>query len=105
MNSISLLILKDIQTSNILCYGGQTHVPPFHALLNANTARDVYAVPATGCGVEREFSMSGNIFNKLRNRLLGKTIADIMQYKHWVANTCQSVIIEEDAQMIDKKEV
>ena len=33
----------------------------------ANIACDVYAVPATGCGVEREFSMSGNVVNKPRN--------------------------------------
>ena len=69
-------------------------------------ARDVYAVPATGCGVEREFSMSGNIVSKRRNRLLGKTIADIMQYKCWVANTRQSIVIEdEDSQMFEEKEV
>ena len=72
----------------------------------ADMARDVYAVPATGCGVEREFSMSGNIVSKRRNRLLGKTIADIMQYKRWVANTRQSIVIEdEDSQMFEEKEV
>lgn len=30
----------------------------------ANMAHDMYAVPATGCGVEREFSISGNVVNK-----------------------------------------
>jgi hypothetical protein len=69
----------------------------------ANMARDVYAVPATGCGVEREFSISGNIVSKRRNRLLGKTIADIMQYKRWVANTRQSIVIEEDARFEEKE--
>src|SRR5579859_3334591 len=32
-------------------------------------ARDVYAVPATGAGVEREFSISGRVITKRRNRL------------------------------------
>jgi hypothetical protein len=70
----------------------------------SNMARDVYAVPATGCGVEREFSMSGNVVNKPRNRLHGKTIANIMQYKRWVANTHQSFVIEEDTEMCEKME-
>jgi hAT family C-terminal dimerisation region len=48
-------------------------------------AKDVYAVPATGAGVEREFSISGNIVNRRRNRLSPKTISDLMQYKRWVA--------------------
>ena len=68
-------------------------------------ARDVYAVPATGCSVEREFSMSGNVVSKRRNRLIGKTVADIMQYKRWVANTRESIVIDEDAQMYEDKEV
>src|SRR5947207_14257015 len=33
MNSISLLVLKDIQMSNLRCNGGQTHVLPFHVSL------------------------------------------------------------------------
>jgi hAT family C-terminal dimerisation region len=70
----------------------------------ANMARDVYAVPATGCGVEREFSMSGNVVNKPRNRLHGKTIAKIMQYKRWVTNTHQSFVIEENAEMYETME-
>ena len=32
-------------------------------------ARDVMAVPATGAGVEREFSISGRVVTKPRNRL------------------------------------
>lgn len=53
----------------------------------AQMARDTYAVPATGSGVEREFSISGNIVNNRRNRLSPKTISDIMQYKRWMART------------------
>jgi len=51
----------------------------------ARWARDVFAVPSTGCGVEREFSISGRIVTKQRNRLVGSTISDIMQYKRWCA--------------------
>ena len=43
--------------------------------------RDVAAVPASSAGVEREFSMAGDIVTKKRNRLSGKTISNIMQYK------------------------
>jgi hAT family C-terminal dimerisation region len=47
--------------------------------------RDVLAVPATGAGVEREFSISGRVVSKLRGRLSAETISDIMFYKRWVA--------------------
>ena len=49
-----------------------------------NMAKDIYAVPATGSGVEREFSISSNIVNHRRNRLKLKTISDLMQYKRWL---------------------
>ena len=48
-----------------------------------NMAKDIYAVPATGSGVEREFSVSSNIVNHRRNRLK-LTISDLMQYKRWL---------------------
>ena len=51
----------------------------------AKMARDVYTIPATGAGVEREFSISGRLITKHRNRLAPKTIRDLMQYKRWVA--------------------
>ena len=47
--------------------------------------RDVAAVPASGAGVEREFSISGNVATKKRNRLTAKTISDTMIYKRWCA--------------------
>jgi hAT family C-terminal dimerisation region len=53
----------------------------------AQMARDTYAVPATSSGVEREFSISGNIVSNRRNRLSPKTISDIMQYKRWMVRT------------------
>ena len=56
-------------------------------------AQDVFAVPSTGCGVEREFSISGRMVTKHRNRLSGSTISDLMQYKRWCAR--KGDIIEE----------
>ena len=47
--------------------------------------RDVAAVPASGADVEREFSISGNVATKKRNRLTAKTISDTMIYKRWCA--------------------
>ena len=47
-------------------------------------ARNVMSVPATGAGVEREFSISGRVITKQRNRLKSSMIQDLMQYKHWV---------------------
>ena len=44
-------------------------------------ACDVLAVPATGAGVEKEFSISGRVVTKQRNRLSPTTIRDLMQYK------------------------
>ena len=65
----------------------------------ARMARDTYAVPATGSGVEREFSISGNLVNKRRNRLNPKTISDLMQYKRWLART--GVLAKLKAEKID----
>jgi hypothetical protein len=48
-------------------------------------AKDVFAVQATGAGVEREFSISGRIITKHRNHLSPRTIRDLMQYKRWIA--------------------
>jgi hypothetical protein len=44
-------------------------------------ARDVLAVPASGCMIEREFSISGRIETWQRNRLSPKRISDVMMYK------------------------
>ena len=47
-------------------------------------ARDYFAVPATGAGVEREFSKSGRVATSLRSRLSSKTITNIMLYKNYL---------------------
>ena len=48
-------------------------------------ARDYFAVPATGAGVEREFSKSRRVATSLRSRLSSKTITNIMLYKNYLA--------------------
>jgi hypothetical protein len=48
-------------------------------------ACDTFAVPASGAGVEREFSISGRVITKQRNRLNPSTIRDLMQFKRWSA--------------------
>ena len=44
-------------------------------------AHDTFAVPATGAGVERVFSKSGQVATWSRTRLHAKTIAETMLYK------------------------
>lgn len=50
-------------------------------------ARDVLAVPASGCAVERQFSISGRMTIWQRNRLSPKIISDSMIYKSALAKT------------------
>ena len=62
----------------------------------ARMARDVLAVPASGCSVERMFSISGRIANWQRARLQDSTISDLMMYKatlslHELAPECEDV--------------
>ena len=51
--------------------------------------RDTLAVPATGAGVERQFSRSGRIVTPLRHRLNPETVHDIMIYKNDLARKRQ----------------
>ena len=44
-------------------------------------ARDNLAVPASGCAVERQFSISGRIVSWERSRLKGETISDLIMLK------------------------
>jgi hAT family C-terminal dimerisation region len=48
--------------------------------------RNTFAVPATGAGVERQFSRSGKVETKLRARIHPETTCDIMMYKDYLAN-------------------
>ena len=50
-------------------------------------ARDVFAVPATGAGVGRQFSKSGRIAIWARALLHPDTVRDIMMYKDYLSRT------------------
>jgi len=47
----------------------------------ARMVRDIYAVPATGAGVEREFSKSGRVASTTRARLNPITVEETMRMK------------------------
>jgi hAT family C-terminal dimerisation region len=57
----------------------RAHRHAFHDL--SFMARDNLAVPASGCGVERQFSISRRIVSWERSRLKGETISDSMMFK------------------------
>src|SRR5437762_12202968 len=67
-------------------------------------ARDVLAVPATSAGIEREFSISGRVVTKQRNRLSPTTIRDLMQYKRWVARHGIVIPVEESLGIFSETE-
>ena len=46
--------------------------------------RDILAVPATGAGVERQFSKSGKVETTYRARINPITTSDIMIYKDYL---------------------
>ena len=60
--------------------------------------RDTLAVPATGAGVERQFSRSGRIVTSLRYRLNPETVHEIMMYENHLARKQQEELeLWEDA--------
>jgi len=67
-------------------------------------ARDVLAVPASGCAVERQFSVSGRMAIWQRNRLSPKIISDSMIYKSALAKTrrplCSKLDIVDDIDIL-----
>ena len=50
-------------------------------------SRDVLATPASGCAVERVFSVSGRIATWQRNRLSAETISNLMTFKYGLKRT------------------
>ena len=58
-------------------------------------ARDTLAIPASGCSVERMFSVSGRIATWQRSRLHDSTISDLMMYKA-AMNLKNLAILEEE---------
>ena len=61
--------------------------------------RDVFAVPGTGAGVERQFSRSGKIETKLRARIHPKTTCEIMMYKDHLSRRNKSIKVSEIASL------
>jgi hAT family C-terminal dimerisation region len=59
--------------------------------------RDTLAVPATGAGVERQFSSSGRIMTSLRRRLSPDTVYEIMMYKNHLVRKRQELKLWKDA--------
>jgi len=54
-------------------------------------SRDTYAVPATGAGVEREFSKSGKVATYSRSRLNHSTVTEIMMFKNFLSRQGQEL--------------
>ena len=57
-------------------------------------ARDVLAVPPSGSGVEREFSIAGRVATWQRSRLHAETITAIMIYKNYLKRCRQDVKLD-----------
>ena len=62
----------------------------------AQMFRDVYAVPASGAGVEREFSKSGRVASWTRSRLDPETLSEIMLYRSYLARQGKAIEEMED---------
>lgn len=59
--------------------------------------RDALAVPATGAGIECQFSLSGRIATANRSRLSAETISKIMIYKDHLRRLKREANFWEDA--------
>lgn len=55
--------------------------------------RDTLAVPATGAGVERQFSRSGRVVTPLRHRLQPDCVHEIMMYKNHLSRKYQKELV------------
>ena len=70
---------------------------------------DIYAIPATGCGLEREFNIPSNIVTKRRSILNADSISEYMQYKPRLANnnSSNSSVLgnEQNKEVIEKDDV
>jgi hypothetical protein len=62
-------------------------------------ASDVFSVPPSGAGVEREFSIAGRIATWQRNRLHASTITAIMMYKNYMKRINRPLMI--DLKLVD----
>jgi hypothetical protein len=62
----------------------------------ARMARDVFSVPPSGAGVEREFSIAGRVATWQRSRLHASTITAIMMYKNYLKRINRPVLVDMD---------
>src|SRR5437667_4581329 len=66
-------------------------------------ARDTFAVPATGAGVERVFSKSGRVATWSRARLHAKTIAETMLYKELLVRLGHPLNEAQERRKVERK--
>ena len=67
-------------------------------------ARDTLAVPATGAGVERIFSKSGQVASWSRARLQAATIRETMLYKDFLVRNGNPLNDEQEREKEERKE-
>jgi len=63
-------------------------------------ARDTFAVPATGAGVERQFSKSGRVVTWTQALLKPDTVCEVMRYKDYLSRTGDPLIQRKRGQEI-----
>jgi hypothetical protein len=66
-------------------------------------ARDIFAVPATGAGVERMFSKSGRVATWTRARLNSMTIVETMLYKEFLGRLGHPLKEAEERRKVERK--
>jgi hypothetical protein len=96
-----LVSLPQGQQSVLEWWGKNKDIYPGLALM----ARDTLAVPCTGAGVERIFSLSRRATPWTRNRLSAETIKQIMMYKDHLARQNLPSLDWEDPEDDDKDEI
>ncbi len=67
-------------------------------------ARDTFAVPATGAGVERMFSKSGRVASWSRARVQAATIRETMLYKDFLVRNGNPLNEEQEREREERKE-
>ena len=65
--------------------------------------RDIFAVPATGAGVERMFSKSGRVATWTRARLQSMTIVETMLYKELLGRLGHPLNEAEERRKVERK--
>ena len=66
-------------------------------------ARDTFAVPATGAGVERRFSQSGRVASWTRAQLHSDTISETMLYREYLDRIGQPLNQEAEKRRVERR--